>query len=213
MALLFSAVTLTGDDDQVELLVPGIPKESNDLRGWTAYESFIATIDHEQEIRAHVAACLYGEGQPFLASPEEIAYFTLRAKEDDSFLCDHCSHVGHSDFQFTWSPEMSYGKESFVMNEWERNRRMADRYRAQYPPGTRLMLLSMDDPYAPVPAGTKGTVQLIDDQSQIHMKWDNGSALALIPGEDSFRRLTDAELAEEQDTDISEEETGPVMGM
>ena len=51
------------------------------------------------------------------------------------------------------------------MNEWERNRCMADRYRAQYPPGTRLMLLSMDDPYAPVPAGTKGTVQLIDDQS------------------------------------------------
>lgn len=89
MALLFSAVTLTGDDNQVELLVPGIPKESNDLRGWTAYENFIASIDHEQEIRVHVAACLYGEGQPFLASPEEIAYFTLRAKEDDSFLCDH----------------------------------------------------------------------------------------------------------------------------
>lgn len=117
MALLFSAVTLTGDDNQVELLVPGIPKESNDLRGWTAYENFIASIDHEQEIRVHVAACLYGEGQPFLASPEEIAYFTLRAKEDDSFLCDHCSHAGHSDFQFTWSPEMSYGMESFVMNE------------------------------------------------------------------------------------------------
>ena len=39
MALLFSAVTLTGDDDQVELLVPGIPKESSDLRGWTAYEN------------------------------------------------------------------------------------------------------------------------------------------------------------------------------
>ena len=114
MALLFSAVTLTGDDDQMELLVPGIPRESNDLRGWTAYENFIASIDHEQEIRVHVAACLYGEGQPFLASPEEIAYFTLRAKEDDSFLCDHCSHAGHSDFQFTWSPEMSYGKETIV---------------------------------------------------------------------------------------------------
>ena len=129
MALLFSAVTLTDDDDQMELLVPGIPRESIDLRGWTAYESFIASIDHEQEIRVHVAACLYGEGQPFLASPEEIAYFTLRAKEDDSFLCDHCSHAGHSDFQFTWSPEMSYGKESHVMNEWERNRRMQISYR------------------------------------------------------------------------------------
>ena len=46
MALLFSAVTLTGDDDQVELLVPGIPKESNDLRGWTAYGNFLASIDH-----------------------------------------------------------------------------------------------------------------------------------------------------------------------
>lgn len=45
MALLFSAVTLTGDDNQVELLVPGIPKESNDLRGWTAYENFIASIE------------------------------------------------------------------------------------------------------------------------------------------------------------------------
>lgn len=67
MALLFSAVTLTGDDDQAELLVPGIPKESNDLRGWTAYENFLASIDHEQEIRVHVAACLYGEGQSFLA--------------------------------------------------------------------------------------------------------------------------------------------------
>ena len=115
MALLFSAVTLTGDDDQVELLVPGIPKESNDLRGWTAYENFIASIDHEQEIRVYVAACLYGEGQPFPASPEEVAYFTLRAKEDDSFLCDHCSHASHSDFQFTWSPEMSYGKETIVI--------------------------------------------------------------------------------------------------
>lgn len=49
MALLFSAVTLTGDDNQVELLVPGIPKESNDLRGWTAYENFIASIDHSTQ--------------------------------------------------------------------------------------------------------------------------------------------------------------------
>ena len=168
MALLFSAVTLTGDDNQVELLVPGIPKESNDLRGWTAYENFIASIDHEQEIRVHVAACLYGEGQPFLASPEEIAYFTLRAKEDDSFLCDHCSHAGHSDFQFTWSPEMSYGMESFVMNEWERLHRQAERYKCEYPAGTRITVLQMGDDPRPVENGTRGTVRIVDDMGTVH---------------------------------------------
>ena len=40
------------------------------------------------------------------------------------------------------------------MNEWERNERMAKRYRADYPPGTRLLLLHMNDPFAPVPEGT-----------------------------------------------------------
>lgn len=54
------------------------------------------------------------------------------------------------------------------MNEWERNRRMADTYREKYPPGTRLMLLSMQDPFAPVPEGTRGTVEHIDDQCGIH---------------------------------------------
>lgn len=37
-------------------------------------------------------------------------------------------------------------------------RRFAQRMKDNYPPGTRIMLLSMDDPYAPVPEGTKGTV-------------------------------------------------------
>ena len=99
------------------------------------------------------------------------------------------------------------------MNEWERNRRMAPMIREQYPPGTRLMLLRMDDPYTHIPPGTRGTVRVVDDQAQIHMKWDSGSALAIIPGEDSFRKLTDAELAEEENANMTEEETGPVMGM
>ncbi len=74
-----------------------------------------------------------------------------------------------------------------------------------YPPGTRIMLLNMDDPYAPVPEGTKGTVVHVDDAAQIHMKCDNGRTLALVPGEDSFRRLTDQELAEEQQMDESQD--------
>lgn len=83
------------------------------------------------------------------------------------------------------------------MNEWEKNRRMADSYRKSYPPGTRLELIGMEDPFAPVPAGTRGTVRCVDDQSQIHVKWDNGSGLALIPDTDRFRRLSVKEIEAE----------------
>ena len=61
--------------------------------------------------------------------------------------------------------------------------------RDQYSPGTRIRLTQMDDPYAPIPSGTEGTVDFVDDAGQIHMKWDNGRSLALIPGEDSFSKI------------------------
>lgn len=101
------------------------------------------------------------------------------------------------------------------MNEWERMRRMAQRTKESYPVGTRLELISMDDPYAPVPPGARGTVQYVDDMGQIGMKWDNGSSLSLVPGEDSFRKLTQEELAEEQKSqdDGMDEDNSPVMGM
>ena len=91
------------------------------------------------------------------------------------------------------------------MNRFEAERRFAQRMKENYPPGTRIMLLNMDDPYAPVPEGPKGTVVHVDDAAQIHMKCDNGRTLALVPGEDSFRRLTDQELAEEQQMDESQD--------
>lgn len=56
----------------------------------------------------------------------------------------------------------------------------------KYPEGTRIKLIHMDDPYAPVPAGTKGTVEYVDGFGQIGMKWDNGRTLALIPEVDEF---------------------------
>ncbi len=99
------------------------------------------------------------------------------------------------------------------MNDWERLRRQAQRIKESYPPGTRVMLLSMEDPWAPVPSGTRGTVEVVDDIGQIHMKWDNGRSLALVPGEDSFRKLTDSELLEEQGEVISEKSESPIMGM
>ncbi len=91
------------------------------------------------------------------------------------------------------------------MNRFEAERRFVQRMKDNYPPGTRIMLLSMDDPYAPVPKGTKGTVVHVDDAAQIHMKWDNGRTLAIVPGEDSFRKLTAGELEEEQEMTESED--------
>ena len=99
------------------------------------------------------------------------------------------------------------------MNEWERLRRQAERYKAEYPPGTRVHLLHMNDPYSPVESGMRGTVEVVDDIGQIHMKWDNGRTLALVPGEDSFCKLTDEELAEEQNQTMDEGEESPVMEM
>ncbi len=85
------------------------------------------------------------------------------------------------------------------LNEYDRLYRQAQRYREMYPEGTRILLLHMGDDPRPVEDNMRGTVITVDDMSAIHCKFDNGRPLGIIPGEDSFRKLTDEELAEEQD--------------
>ena len=77
-------------------------------------------------------------------------------------------------------------------------RERAARTRLNYPPGTRIELIQMGDDPRPVAPGTRGSVRFVDDMGSIHMHWDNGRTLALIPGEDSFRKLTPEEIAQEQ---------------
>lgn len=47
------------------------------------------------------------------------------------------------------------------------NNQLCERMRTHYPLGTRVQLLRMDDPYAPVPSGTRGTVTHVDDMGQL----------------------------------------------
>ncbi len=75
-------------------------------------------------------------------------------------------------------------------------REKAQRYKELYPKGTRVLLLHMDDPQA-VPSGTRGTVNHVDDMGTLHTDFDNGRTLAIIPGQDSFRTLTEEEIQEE----------------
>ena len=98
------------------------------------------------------------------------------------------------------------------MNEYDRLYRQAQRYREMYPEGTRILLLHMGDDPRPVEDNMRGTVITVDDMSAIHCKFDNGRQLGIIPGEDSFRKLTDEELAEEQaDSEDMDEDNGPVI--
>jgi hypothetical protein len=60
--------------------------------------------------------------------------------------------------------------------------------RKQYPPGTRVELLHMDDPQAP-PVGTMGTVIGVDDSGSVMVRWDSGGSLHVLYGVDECRKV------------------------
>lgn len=51
--------------------------------------------------------------------------------------------------------------------------------------GKRIKCLYMNDPY-PVKPQTKGTVDQVDDIGTLHVKWDDGRTLGIVPNEDIF---------------------------
>jgi hypothetical protein len=63
------------------------------------------------------------------------------------------------------------------------------RLRAEYPIGTRIELISMDDPYSKLRPGDRGTVTGVDDTGTIFARWDNGSGLGIVYGVDQARRV------------------------
>ncbi len=63
-----------------------------------------------------------------------------------------------------------------------------ERVRWEYPAGCRVELLRMDDAQAP-PVGTRGTVTGVDDTGSVMVRWDNGSGLHAVYGEDECRKV------------------------
>lgn len=68
-------------------------------------------------------------------------------------------------------------------------REIVDKVKKEYPSGTRVELIELNDPYRHFDAGLKGIVSCVDDTGTIHVDWDNGSHLGIVYGEDSCRKL------------------------
>ena len=67
---------------------------------------------------------------------------------------------------------------------------IVEKVQAEYPIGTRVELVKMDDVQAP-PIGTKGTVKGVDDIGSLLIDWDNGCGLNAVYGEDIVRKIDD----------------------
>ena len=63
------------------------------------------------------------------------------------------------------------------------SRKIIEKLKENYPVGTRVKLIQMEDKQAP-PVGTLGTVYGVDALGSILVKWDNGSMLNVIFRED-----------------------------
>ena len=64
-----------------------------------------------------------------------------------------------------------------------------DFLREQYPKGSRIRLTEKEDNPRPIPPGSMGTLDHIDDAGQFKINWDSGQRLPLVIGEDRFTVL------------------------
>lgn len=63
-----------------------------------------------------------------------------------------------------------------------------EKLREMYPEGTKIILQEMQGE-SQMAKGLKGTVTHVDDTGQIHMRWENGSSLALNVEVDTFKKI------------------------
>lgn len=85
---------------------------------------------------------------------------------------------------FTGSSAFKGGRMNFPSRE------IVEKVRKDYPVGTRVELVQMDDVQAP-PIGTKGVVKGVDDIGSIMVKWNNGCGLSVVYGEDIVKKVAE----------------------
>ena len=57
--------------------------------------------------------------------------------------------------------------------------------------GRRIRLLNTTDPITELKPGDQGVIHSIDRVTDIvHVRWDSGSTLSLLPGDDAFEVLS-----------------------
>ena len=64
-----------------------------------------------------------------------------------------------------------------------------ERIQKRFPKGTRVELVYTSDPYTKLKPGDTGEVMFVDDMGTVHINWDCGSTLGMVPGEDEIRIL------------------------
>lgn len=69
------------------------------------------------------------------------------------------------------------------------NKNTIEKLREMYPIGTRVELVSMNDPFTKLMPGEQGTVQFVDDIGTVFVNWDCGSGLGVAYGEDVIRKI------------------------
>lgn len=69
--------------------------------------------------------------------------------------------------------------------DYKKLKETVEETKAQFPKGSRVRLIFMDDPQAPK-VGTLGTVRGVDDIGSILVDWDSGGSLNVLQGVDKI---------------------------
>lgn len=88
--------------------------------------------------------------------------------------------------------------------------------REKFKKGMRVECIRLEDEYTPIPAGTKGTVDYVDDIGTVHVNWDCGSSLGAVYGTDEIKPeipvadnaeyVPDSDTFEPEDIDFGDED-------